>query len=369
MYNIIRGDKMKNKIIRGDKMKRTVIAPTNIAFVKYWGKHLKYERYHIPNKSSASFTVDGLFTKTTIEVADGAGQVEFTLNGKRIEPQMKEGKYVYEFLNKVKERYPFIKNYDYRVISENNFPTAAGFASSASGFAAFARCLVEVLPEFKDIRDDDKAISILARLGSGSATRSIPRKGGVVLWRRGIEPGERNKDVEEVIKLSYAETIIPPEEVEEIRIIYIKVETGEKKIKSRAGMKTSVHSCPLYWKWIEYEENSLLPSILNALKEKDWKTFFKLTMMASNGLHAICHYTYPPIFYLNDISKSIITKIDEINENAGEEICSYTFDAGPNAVIFTTKDKIDEVLPELEAVAGKENVIETKVGKGPRVEE
>ncbi len=348
-------------------MKRTVIAPTNIAFVKYWGKHAAFERYHIPTKSSVSFTVDGLFTKTTIEVKEGNGQIEFILNGKQITPEMKEAKYVYEFLDKVEERYPFTKNYDYKVMSENNFPTAAGFASSASGFAAFARCLVEVLPEFEEMRADDKAISILARMGSGSATRSVPRDGGVVIWKRGIDPEQTNSDIERVINSSYAETIYKPEEVGEIRIIYIKVEQGEKKVKSRAGMKTSVQTCPVYWDWVEYEETKLLSYILDALKNKNWQFFFKLIMEASNGLHAICHYTYPPIFYLNETSKEIMTTLHEINENAGKEICAYTFDAGPNAVIFTTEDHVDEVRAHITTIVDEENIFETKPGKGPKV--
>jgi len=349
-------------------VKKTVVAPTNIAFVKYWGKHPTFERYHVPNKSSASFTVEGLFTKTTIEVKEGNREVEFILNGKEITPEMKEAKYVYAFLDKVEERYPFIKNYDYKVVSENNFPTAAGFASSASGFAAFARCLVEVLPEFEEIRTNDRAISILARLGSGSATRSIPRDGGVVIWRRGIAPDEANIDVESAINSSYAETLYKPEEVGEIRIIYVKVEQKEKKVKSRAGMKTSVQTCPLYWEWIKHDETKLLPSILDALKNKNWELFFKLVMEASNGLHAICHYTYPPIFYLNDTSKEIISTIHEINNNAGKEICSYTFDAGPNAVIFTTEEHADEVAGSVASIVGEESIFITKVGKGPKVD-
>ncbi len=347
-------------------MKRTVIAPTNIAFVKYWGKNPTYERYHIPNKSSASFTVEGLYTITTIEAKSGGeGKATFVLNGKEIKEGEKEGKYVFEFLAKIKERYPFIANYDYNVVSENNFPTAAGYASSASGFAAFARALVEVVPEFERIRENDREISILARLGSGSATRSIPRKGGLVVWRRGVDPKENGLSPDEAIEKSYAETLIPPEELEELRIVYTYVERKEKKVKSRAGMKTSVQTCPIYWEWVSYDEHVLLPRALEAVKQKNWSEFFKLTMIASNGLHAVCHYTYPPIFYLNDVSKEIISAIHAFNE--GGVRAAYTFDAGPNAVVFTTSNYVDEIKSLLEEIVGEGNLFITKPGPGPEL--
>ena len=107
--------------------------------------------------------------------------------------------------------------------------------------------------------------------------------------------------------------------------------------------------------------------MLDILKKKDWTSLFRLIMEASNALHSICHYTYPPIFYLNEKSKEIIDEVHNINENAGKEICAYTFDAGPNAVIFTTEDQVDNVISSLTSLVGEENIFVTKPGKGPQL--
>lgn len=359
-------------------MTTTAIAPTNIAVVKYWGKNRNWERYHIPNKSSFSITVGGLYTKTTVTAEKSTGgerKVEFVLNGRIITPEMKEYEYVGKLLGKLGELYPHINQYDIHIISENNFPTAAGFASSASGFAALLKALVkelaEEIVELREFLDDDKKLSVLARLGSGSATRSIPRDGGFVLWRRGISPfaeetpeNVSEERLREIIFSSYAETLFPPDHWPGFRIIYTQVdEGGEKEVKSRVGMRETVKSDPFYYPWVEYDEKILLPEVIRAVKEKDWELFAKLAIQASNGLHAQTLMTYPPITYLNDTSHLIMHTIHNLNEN--EIKAAYTFDAGPNAVVFTLEEYVDEVARVLEEIVGKDNIFITKPGRGP----
>ncbi len=338
-------------------MKCTAVAPTNIAIIKYWGKEPEWEEYHIPTKSSLSFTVKELYTKTTVDVGEGSGGLEFHLNGETKEKGDPAYEYVLKFLEKLRNVVPEIGNYDYRIISKNNFPTAAGFASSASGFAALVKAIAGVMKEEKwfEEHSGEKELSVFARLGSGSAARSIPCKGGVVVWKR----GEKN-----VSETSYAESVVSPEFLQEISIIYVKIHEGEKKIKSREGMKLSVETNPLYWEWVNYEEGKLLPETIGFFKGKNFKGMFENIMKASNNLHQICMGTYPPIIYLNEKSREVIERIHEFNEK--EINAAYTFDAGPNAVVFTTKEHEKEVMKILEKIVGKGRLVLTAVGEGPR---
>ncbi len=356
-------------------VKITVRAPTNIAIVKYWGKNPLWEYFHIPTKSSLSFTVDGLYTETMLEVEEGNGEVSFTLNGEEIKPEQKEFEYVDVYIKKLFELVPETKGYNYRVVSKNNFPTAAGFASSASGFAAMAKALQgamkELEPEvYEEYFSDDKKLSVFARLGSGSATRSIPSEGGVVVWHKGIPmdfpkrpedvPDEEKKDI---IFSSYAESLFPPEHWPELRIIYTKVKKGEKAVKSRAGMKMTIKTNPVYSQWVEYEENKVLPRVIDRIADKNFPQLANDIMMMSNGLHAMMYYTEPRIRYLNDTSEQIIDAVLDLNES--EVKAAYTFDAGPNAVVFTLAQYESEVSSRLAEIVGKENVFVTKMGKGP----
>lgn len=356
----------------------TAIAPTNIAIVKYWGKNPKWEKYHIPCKSSLSFTVRDLYTKTKLVVEKGKGNVEFELNGKKIDKSDKSFKYVGKYLEKLHELVPEIKEYDFYIETKNNFPIAAGFASSASGFAAMAKALQGAIKElepkvYEKYFSDDSKLSVFARLGSGSATRSIPEKGGLVIWHRGIPmdypfgPDDVSKETKEkIIFSSYSKSILPPEYWPKLRLIYVSVKKDEKKIKSRAGMKMTLKTNPIYKHWVKYEEDVVLKQIINAIKQKDFEKFSNLTILSSNGLHAMMLYTSPRIVYLNEVSHQIIDRILGLNEE-GEIKAAYTFDAGPNAIIFTLEEYLNEVINSLSDIVSKENILVTHVGSGARL--
>lgn len=351
-------------------MTTTAQAPTNIAILKYWGKNPQWEQYHIPLKSSLSFTVSGLFTKTTVQATTGTGQVSFALNGKPVTSADKEYEYVDDFMGKIGRMFPFIRQHDYRIVSENNFPSAAGFASSASGFAALVTAMVRELDGFSAVRTDDRLLSALARIGSGSAARSIPSPGGFVIWRRGIDPADPRtpdtvpeKERDQLLAGSFAETLLPPEHWPELRILYAKVETKEKKVRSRAGMKTTVQTNPFYPQWIAYEESQFLEPMIRLVKEKRFDRLADLMMKASNNLHAMCLSTSPPICYLNETSWDIILAVHELN--AGGVKAAYTFDAGPNAVVFTLQRHEKEVRSLLADLVGGDNVYVTGMGPGP----
>ena len=212
-----------------------------------------------------------------------------------------------------------------------------------------AKALAELFPEQIV---GEREVSVLARLGSGSAARSVPSAGGVVLWHRG--------DLKDHTT-SFAESLFPPEHWDELRIVYVMLEGKEKKVKSRAGMKESVRTNPLYWQWVEHEEKRVLPRMVEAIKSKDFASLAEDIMKCSNNLHMVCLGTYPPIMYLNERSFDVIEEVH--NMNSSGPIAAYTFDAGPNPIIITREEDLNEVKSRLSSFA---DLLVVKQGKGAR---
>lgn len=337
-----------------------VVAPSNIALVKYWGKHPDYPDLFIPTKSSVSFNIDAFRTKTRLKVRKGKGAVRLKLNGRRIAADRAEFSYLSGFFSRMQSRYRFARDYDYDIESRNNFPTAAGFASSASGLSALAVSFARAMREERELPSlDDREVSIIARLGSGSAARSAPSRGGLVIWHRGYDNA---RNATQASESSFAETLYGPRHFSDLELICITAWQGAKKTKSRAGMDESVKSVYDYWQWVEHEEEVLLPSVLSAAKRRDWESLFGLVKQASNNFHSLCLRTSPPIVYLNDVSRRIIEAIEPM------KFAAYTFDAGPNAVVITLKERAREASAALEKIVGGRNLVVSSIGAGPIVE-
>lgn len=213
-------------------------------------------------------------------------------------------------------------NMPVQIASYNTFPTAAGLASSAAGYAALVASLVELFGAKESYPHEFTAI---ARQGSGSACRSL--YGGFVAWRAGSEDDQW--------KNSIAEQVADEDHWKEMRAIIMVVSDAKKETSSTAGMSTSVATSDLLQFRAQAVVSKRMESIQHAIINKDFDTFGKITMMDSNQFHACCLDTYPPIFYMNDVSKNIVQIITRYNEWAGTIRAAYTFDAGPNAVIYT----------------------------------
>ena len=273
-----------------------------------------------------------------------------------------------------------------RIASYNNFPTAAGLASSASGLAA----LVASLSALYQLPQSPSELSRIARQGSGSACRSL--FGGFVAWREGTDPSGTD---------SLADQVAPEHHWPEVQALICVVSDKKKGTSSTSGMQKTVETSPLLQKRLEIVPQRM-KAIEKAIQERNFEEFGKLTMIDSNQFHAVCLDTSPPIFYLNDVSKSVIALVEELNRASGRVVGAYTFDAGPNAVIYgleadmpqiigaiqsyfppeeefndrlSVKDKIITTLPEgfdeKRAVKWEKgavkSLIHTKVGDGPRV--
>jgi len=209
-----------------------------------------------------------------------------------------------------------------QVVSKNNFPTAAGLASSAAGYAALAFALAKL---HGVVERYDGELSTIARVGSGSATCSL--HGGFVAWDMG-----RSADGSD----SKARLVGPASHWPDLKVLICVVSDSKKAVSSTAGMQTSVETSPLLKHRASAVVQPRLAELEKAYLAKDFHSFAKLTMQDSNQFHSTCLDTYPPIFYLTDTSRAVIQLCHALNDACGEVRVGYTFDAGPNAVLLTT---------------------------------
>jgi diphosphomevalonate decarboxylase len=163
---------------------------------------------------------------------------------------------------------------------------------------------------------------------------------------------------------SKAVQVAPAEHWPEMRALILVVSSAKKGVSSTAGMQTTVATSSLFPARVASIPQRMEEMIV-AVKERNFKTFGRLTMRESNSFHATCLDTDPPIFYLNDVSRAAIRVVEDINAKARSIVAAYTFDAGPNAVIYFEEKNVDAVagvfksrLSHLEGWAGKgEDVI------------
>mgnify|MGYP001577121617 CR=1 FL=1 len=244
---------------------------------------------------------------------------------------------------------PKLSTLTLKIVSENNFPTAAGLASSAAGFAALVRAIADLyqLPATKT------ELSKIARQGSGSACRSL--FGGYVAWDMGsAADGSDSQAVE----------IAPASHWPNMRALILVASAEKKGVSSTAGMQTTVATSELSKRRAEVVVPKHMEQMIKAVKDKDFELFGKVTMVESNSFHATCLDTFPPIFYLNDTSRAAIRVVEAINEKAGKIIAAYTFDAGPNCVIYFEEENMAEVAGTIKSVLGS---VEGWEGKGAEV--
>lgn len=355
----------------------TAVAPVNIATLKYWGK--RDPKLNLPTNSSISVTLDqnDLRALTTARASSRFEDDELWLNGskedvnsnprtRRVIDELRE------FRMKLEEADPKIHRIAHlplQIVSENNFPTAAGLASSAAGFAA----LVKALALLYELPLNASELSVYSRQGSGSACRSM--FGGFVAWEMGQQDDGSD---------SLAVQIAKEEHWPNMCAVVLVVSASKKTVASTSGMQMTVKTSSLF----QHRIHTVVPERFIKMKEailaRDFTTFANLTMADSNQFHAVCLDTQPPIFYLNDVSRAAIRTVEKINDQAGCTIAAYTFDAGPNCVIYYLKENEQAVLkglqlppteglPECYATndngllaTGIQRVIFTKVGSGPQ---
>ncbi|RQM07768.1 hypothetical protein DH86_00003066, partial [Scytalidium sp. 3C] len=303
----------------------------------YWGK--RDPKLNLPTNSSISVTLSqsDLRTHTTASCSSTYPKEDTLLlnsspqdvSGTRTQACFRELRSLRAALEAENPSLPKLSTLPLRIVSENNFPTAAGLASSAAGFAALVRAIADLY----ELPSTPTELSRIARQGSGSACRSL--FGGYVAWQMGKEADGSD---------SVAVEVAPQSHWPEMRAVILVVSAEKKGI--------TVATSELFQRRAEEVVPRHMEQMEKAIQERDFESFAEVTMKDSNSFHACCLDTYPPIFYLNDVSRAAIRAVEDINKTAGKTVAAYTFDAGPNAVIYYEEKNTDAVAGALKSVLG-----------------
>ena len=318
----------------------TASANTNIALIKYWGK--ADESLAIPVTSSLSLTLGGTRTTTTVSFDGGTGGEDaVTINGTT--PGGTALERVVRFLDLVRSRAGM--TIPASVTSSSTVPLAAGLASSAAGFAALAAAATRAA----GMRLDERALSRLARRGSGSATRSI--FGGLVLWNAGVDD-----------ETSYAEPVdcdLAP------AMVVVVVSAGRKTI-SRQAMRHTMNTSPLYPAWAEASREDLRVA-LDAVRARDLPRLGEVVEGNALGMHAAMIASRPSVVYWLPETLDVLHTV-RVMRDEGFPVWA-TIDAGPNVKVLTTGEDADQVAAVLRDRIPCATTSVRYPGGGVRVEE
>jgi diphosphomevalonate decarboxylase len=353
MSNLI--DPTKNKIKVGWE------SPSNIALIKYWGKHGR----QLPNNASLSFTLNTAASRTFIALdgtnESGQMEIDFTFEGKQNDTFKNR---IEKFLLSIADEYfPFLREYKLKIDSSNSFPHSSGIASSASGMSALSLCLCDIDYQLnaQDILNEDffRKASLIARLGSGSASRSVFSK--MALW--GKHPD---------FKLSSDDFAVSLED--EIHPIFhtfrndiLIISANEKSVSSTAGhrlMEGNPYAESRY-----KQANERLSILHTALKSGDLDTFGRITEDEALTLHALMMCSDPSYILMEEGSLSVIKKIKEFRKKTNIPVY-FTLDAGPNVHVLYPSEWVapvtEFIINELKHYCHEGKIIKDHVGNGPQ---
>jgi len=319
--------------------KFTAIAHPNIAFIKYWGN--RDDALRLPLNGSISMNISGMESRTSVQFDAALEHDTFALNG--VIQSAAGLQRVSQFLDHVR-RLAGLTNYA-RVSSTNNFPTGAGIASSASAFAALA--LASSKAAGLDLNKKD--LSRLARLGSGSACRSVPD--GFVEWL----PGEDDAS-------SYAVSIAPKEHWDLVDAVAV-VSQEHKPIGSTSGHKLA-HTSPLNAQRV-LDAPERLKNCRDALLERDFAGFADVVELDSNYMHAVMRTSNPPLVYWEPATEVLLWQVWQWRKQ-GHAVCA-TVDAGPNVHVLALANERDWLQKALLELPGVKNVLIGEPADGARL--
>jgi diphosphomevalonate decarboxylase len=335
-------------------------SPSNIAIIKYWGKHGR----QLPRNPSISFTLSASFTDMALEYAprETPGEdieLEFLFHD---EPNEAFRAKILAFLESLKPVFPFLPELSLSIRSGNSFPHSAGIASSASSMSALALCLCSLedtlLGTLGDPAAFDRKASEIARLGSGSACRSIFPYAAV--W--GATPDVKGSSDEYAVP---AEDFLHPV-FKSLHNDILIVSAGKKAVSSRAGhalMEGNPYAEPRY-----EQARGRLSRLLDVLRTGDLPEFGKIAEDEALTLHALMMCSDPSYMLMEPNSLEMIKRIRQYRADTGHPLC-FTLDAGPNIHLLYPEEIIHEVRAfideQLKPLCANEWVIGDWVGEGP----
>lgn len=315
-------------------MSRTATARShpNIAVIKYWGK--RDPVLNLPAVPSVSLTLSKFHTTTA--VTWGTSADSFQLNEKPASER--DSQKVFRFLDLIDADRPPCS-----VHSINNFPTAAGLASSASAFSALAMAGLEASGREIDPID----CSLLARQGSGSASRSL--WGGWVQWAMGTRPDGLD---------SHGIPIAPKDHWDVCMVIAV-VSDQRKSISSRAGMLDTAATSPMYASWCDTGQQDVDIAI-EAIRNRDLPTLGQQMEISTLKMFSTMFTTIPSIRYWKPDTLKVVEMVEELRHSGIP--CWYTMDAGPNIKILCHKDHAPTIAEHVQPLVTQTHILES--GRG-----
>ncbi len=314
----------------------TAIAHANIALVKYWGK--RDPVLNLPATGSLSITLRDLTTRTRVRFHDGA-EDRVTLDGAPAAEPMRDR--VSRFLDRVREAAGITARAE--VITANDFPTGAGLASSASGFAALALAATRAA----GLSLSPARLSALARRGSGSAARSL--YGGYVEMHRGERPDGTD---------AFAEPVAAAEHLPLAVGVAITHE-GPKETGSTEGMASSAATAPYWDAWVASAPRDL-HDMRAAIRAADLARVGELAEHSCFKMHALMLASRPPLLYWNEATVAVIHAVRRLR--AAGTPAWVTVDAGPQVKVLSAPEHGEAVASALESVPGVRRVLRTRLG-------
>jgi diphosphomevalonate decarboxylase len=308
-------------------------SPSNIALVKYWGK----KENQIPANPSISFTLDACATTTSIsykKLTAKSSEFSFDLlfEGK---PKEDFKPKINIFFQRIESYLPFLKDFHFTIETSNSFPHSSGIASSASGMSALALCLLSIEKEMAPEMNQDffnKKASFLARLGSGSACRSI--EGDLIQW------GE-HKDTEgssDLFGIKY------PYEVHPVFGNYhdtiLLVDKGQKQVSSTVGHDL-MHAHPFAKNRFDQAHENLT-KLKAVFSEGNLESFIEIVESEALTLHAMMMTSLPYFILMKPNTLEIINKIWAFRASSNTNVC-FTLDAGANVHVLYPENEKEKV--------------------------
>ena len=316
----------------------TAQAFANIAFIKYWGNRDNVLR--LPMNGSISMNLDGLYTRTTVSFQPSLPYDELIINGHETAGAGRDR--VSYILDLIREMANIRDSAE--VMTENNFPSGAGIASSAAAFAALA--LAGSKAAGLDLSEPD--LSRLARRGSGSAARSIP--GGFVEW----QAGESDDD-------SFAFSIAEADHWNLVDCVAV-VSASHKKTGSTEGHSIAPTS-PLQAARVA-DAPRRLDLCRNAILHCDFNAFASIVELDSDMMHAVMMTSTPALHYWKPASLEVMSKVRTWRVE-GIPVC-YTVDAGPNVHVICPETEAHLIDQRIREIPGVQNVLVARTG-GPAI--
>ena len=333
-------------------------SPSNIALVKYWGKYGR----QLPKNASLSMTLSKAYTETSLKyrTATAAPKRVFLFEGND-HPAF--AKRIWKFVDSLEHIFPYLQQMDLEIDTKNSFPHSAGIASSASAMSALALCLVDMERQIFHLEYSDaeffKKASYIARLGSGSASRSIYP--GFSLW------GHAKKvsiDSDNKFAIPFYDAIHPS--FRGLRDAILIVDDAQKKVSSSMGHSLMNHHPYADDRLAQADRN--LNLLDKALRVGDKQVFINVVESEALSLHALMMTSDPWFMLMKAESMSIIQKIKKYREHSGKFI-TFTMDAGPNVhVLYSEEDQLDIhsfIDKELKPLCVKQQLLYDEMGKGP----